>query len=277
MKIKKAIITAAGFGSRFLPFTKIFPKEMLPIIDKPIVHYIVQECSDAGLEEIIIVSAPDEVHIYEDYFFGQAEHIRSLLEKQGKLDRWTNVEKIFNLPKITVIPEDRSIPYGNGRPIISAKSLVENEEAFVVCWGDDLVLSDVSAVKQIVDFYEQNPADGILQVIDTTKEIVSKGGQVIIKEGTENEVKEVIEKAPIEEITSTLYSYGRYVCTPLVFNYLTPSSTGKDGEVWLADALDKVSSNHKMLAQVVDGEFYTTGDPESYLKAQNAFYERYRK
>ncbi len=277
MEIKKAIITAAGFGSRFLPITKTIPKEMLPIIDKPIIHYIVKECSEAGIEEVIIVAAPDEVKIFEDYFYGHGENIRLLMQLQGKMDRWEKVKQVFELPKVVVIPENRTIPYGNGRPILTAKEILKDEEAFVVCFGDDLVLSKTSAVKQIVDFAKEHPADGYLQVINVDKEFITKGGEVRIKEGTEFQVEKVIEKPNLEDVVSTLYSFGRYVVTPKIFDYLTPDSTGKDGEIWLADANARIAENHTLLANVVDGEFYTTGDPENYMKAQNAFYEKYRK
>lgn len=277
MSIRKAVITAAGFGSRFLPITKTIPKEMLPILNKPIIHYIVKECADAGIEEIIIVAAPDEVKIFEDYFYGHAENIRMLMQIQGKMDRWDKVKEVFGLPKVRVIPEDRTIPYGNGRPILSAKKLLENEDHFVVCFGDDLVLSDISAVKQVVEFFEKNKCDAAMQCTNVSKEQVTKGGQVIIKEGTQNQVEKVIEKSELKDVVSTLYSYGRFVLPNVLFDYLTPNSTGKDGEIWLADANAIVSKNHTMLVNVVEGEFYTTGDPESYLNAFNAFWKKFSK
>ncbi len=274
MKINKALITAAGFGSRFLPITKTIPKEMLPIIDKPIIHYIVKECADAGIEEVIIVAAPDEVKIFEDYFYGHAENIRMLMQLQGKMDRWQKVKQVFELPKITVIPENRTIAYGNGRPILTAKTILEHEEAFVVCFGDDLVLSEVSAVKQAVDFFKENKCEGVMQVVEMPKEHITKGGEVRIKKGTKNQVERVIEKPKLEEVESTLYSYGRFVLTNKIFKYLTPDLIGQNEEIWLQDANAELAKHHKMLVNVVDGEFYTTGDPENYLKAQNAFYNK---
>jgi len=267
MEIKKAIITAAGFGSRFLPITKTFPKEMLPIIDKPIIHYLVQECADAGIGEIIIVVSPSEVSTFEDYFYGRATNIRTLMIRQEKLERWNKVEKIFDFPTITILPQDERIPYGNGRPVLTAKELVINEDAFVVMYGDDMVISKVSAVKQIVDYFKKNSAEGLLAVQEMPKAELSKYGIIRVKEGTKNEMAGVIEKPDPEIAPSKYASYGRYILTPKIFDYLTPETTGKDGEVWLQDANNELAQNHKVLFKVIDGEWYTTGDPLRYLKA----------
>jgi len=270
-KIKRAIITAAGFGSRFLPITKTFPKEMLPIIDKPIIQYLVEECGEAGIEEVIIVAAPAEVTKFEDYFYGSATNIRTLMIRQGKLDRWEKVEKVFRLPKITIVPQDDRLPYGNGRPVLTAKDLVEGDEAFVVMWGDDLVLSNESAVKQIVDFYESDPCDGVLAVQEVPDSEIDRYGMVQIKEGTENQVELVIEKPEKDKAPSNMASYGRYVLTPKIFEYLKADATGLDNELWLQDANHKVSQQGRVLVKVVDGEWMTTGDPIRYMKAHLKF------
>ncbi|HQM15765.1 MAG TPA: sugar phosphate nucleotidyltransferase, partial [Candidatus Woesebacteria bacterium] len=237
--INKAVITAAGFGSRFLPITKTFPKEMLPIIDKPIIQYLVEECAEAEIKEVIIVASPSEVTKFEDYFYGRATAIRTLMIKQDKLDRWDKVEQVFQLPKITVVPQDESLPYGNGRPILSVKDLV-SDAPFVVMWGDDMVLSQVSAVKQLVEDFEHNPCDGILAVQEMPTNELDRYGIVKLKKGAQNQIETVIEKPPIDEAPSNLVSYGRYILTPKLFDYLKPDSIGLDGELWLQDANDKV-------------------------------------
>lgn len=270
-KIKKAIITAAGFGSRFLPITKTFPKEMLPIIDKPIIQYLVEECKDAGIEEVIIVTSPGEVTKFEDYFYGSATNIRTLMIRQNKLDRWEKVEQIFKLPKITIMPQDERLPYGNGRPVLSAKDLVEHDEAFVVMWGDDMVLSEVSAVKQIVDFYNENPCDGVLAVQEVPDSEVDRYGMVKLKEGTKDEVELVVEKPEKSQAPSNMASYGRYVLTSKVFEYLSAETIGLDDELWLQDANHQVAKHGKVLIKVVDGEWMTTGDPLRYMKTHVEF------
>jgi len=269
--IKKAIITAAGFGSRFLPITKTIPKEMLPVIDKPIIHWVVDECASAGIEEIIIVVAPDEVATFEKYFYGNAKNIKELMYRQGKIDRWKKVEELFNLPLITVIPEDRNIPYGNGRPVLTAKKHLENEEAFVVCFGDDMILGQESSVKQLIQAFENDSCDGLIAVEDVSDEVIVTGGAVKIKDGTKNVVDYIIEKPSLEEKPSNLFSYGRFVLTPKIFDYLTPGALGKDNEVWLQDANSKIAENHTLKFKVIDGKYYTTGDPDRYLKTQIAY------
>ncbi len=269
--IKKAVITAAGFGSRFLPITKTFPKEMLPIIDKPIIQYLVEECAEAGIEEVIIVVSPAEVTKFEDYFYGRATNIRTLMIRQDKLDRWDKVEKVFQLPKITIMPQDESLPYGNGRPILTVKDLVMGDSAFIVMFGDDLVLSKVSAVKQIVEDFEANPCDGLLAVQKVPDNEVSRYGMVKIKDKNKHTLETVIEKPSKKNAPSNLASYGRYILTPKIFEYLKESAVGLDGELWLQDANDKVAKNGKIRYKIVDGEWMTTGDPIRYMKAHLKF------
>lgn len=269
--IKKAIITAAGFGSRFLPITKTFPKEMLPIIDKPIIQYLVEECAEAGIEDIIIVAAPEEVTKFEDYFFGRATNIKALMYRQKKLDRWDRVKQVFSLPKITIMPQDDRLPYGNGRPILTAKDALKDESAFVVMWGDDLVLSKISAVKQIVDDFEKDPCDGILAVQEVPDNELNRYGMVKLKDGSKDLVETVIEKPKTEEAPSNMASYGRYVLTPKIFEYLKAGAIGLDNELWLQDANDQVAKHGRVRVKKVDGEWLTTGDPLRYMKAHIKF------
>lgn len=267
MKIRKAIITAAGFGSRFLPVTKSIPKEMLPILDKPIIHYLVEECKEAGIEEVIIVASPNEYEKFEGYFHEYPLAIKKLLKAQGKEERFDKVKEIFEFPRIIVIPQDESIPYGNGRPIISAKHLVEDEEAFVVMWGDDLVLSGESSIKQLIEYFNEHPCDGLLAVQEVSDEEISRYGAIKLKEGSNDEVETVIEKPERGQAPTNFASYGRYILTPRIFDYLTPELTGKDNEVWLQDANDLLSKNGVVRYKVIEGEWLTTGDPLRYTKA----------
>lgn len=266
-QVKKAIITAAGFGSRFLPITKTFPKEMLPIIDKPIIQYLVEECAEAGIEEVIIIASPGEVTKFEDYFYGSATNIRTLMIRQGKLDRWHKVEQIFKLPKITIMPQDERLPYGNGRPVLTAIDLVKNDEAFAVLYGDDLVLSEESAMRQLVQDYHRHPCDGILAVQEVPESEVEKYGIVKLKANSQDEVDRVVEKPSIKDAPSRLASYGRYILTPKIFEYLKSDAVGLDDELWLQDANDRLARAGKVRIKVVEGEWMTTGDPLRYMKA----------
>lgn len=274
--VKKAVITAAGFGSRFLPITKTFPKELLPIVDKPIIQYLVEECAQAQIEEVIIVASPTEVQKFEDYFYGRATSIRTLMIRQDKLDRWDKVEKVFQLPKITVVPQDEGLPYGNGRPFLTVKDLVA-DGPFVAMWGDDLVLSQISAVKQLVEDFEADPCDGLLAVQEVEGNEVTRYGMIKLKEGTDDQVETVIEKPTKEEAPSNMASYGRYILTPKVFKYLKPNSTGLDGEIWLQDANDKLAKKGVVRYKIVDGEWMTTGDPIRYMKAHIKFMKAHHK
>jgi UTP--glucose-1-phosphate uridylyltransferase len=254
-----------------LPITKTVPKELLPIVDKPIIQYLVEECSEAGIEEVIIVANPVEISKFEDYFYGRATSVRTLMIRQGKVDRWNKVEAIFKLPKITVVPQDDRLPYGNGSPILTVKDLVNGDPAFVVMWGDDLVLSQVSAVKQLVDFYEANPCDGVLAVQEVPDSEVNRYGIVKLKGGSKDEIETIIEKPEPGEAPSNLASYGRYILTPKIFDYLRADATGLDNELWLQDANDQLAKHGSIKVKAIDGEWMTTGDPLRYMKAQIKF------
>ena len=235
--IKKAIITDAGFASRYLPITKTIPKAMIPIGAKPVMQLCVEECVEAGIEEIIIVATPNtkSKEIYDDYFHSKADNVKILLDKQGKSDRFEAVEKVLNFPKITVIEQDADLPYGNGSPIVSAKQYVENEEAFVVLYSDDLILGE-GDVRTLIEDYEKTPeAKAVIAAQEMPEEVWHKYGMIALKEnGT---LSHIVEKPKTPDFApSKLTSYGRYLLTPEVFEYLVPSNTGLDGELWTVDA-----------------------------------------
>ena len=198
MSVKKAIITDAGFASRYLPITKTIPKAMIPMGAKPVMQLCVEECAEAGIEEIVIVATPNTMgrQIYDDYFHNSSENVKALLEKQGKMERFEPVEKVLNLPKITVIEQDASLPYGNGSPILSAKQFVENEEAFVVLYSDDLILGE-GDVKTLIETYEQNKnAKAVIAAQEMPEEVWNKYGMIALKEnGT---LSHIVEKPKLQ-------------------------------------------------------------------------------
>lgn len=266
--VKKAIITDAGFASRYLPITKTIPKAMIPIGAKPVMQLCVEECVEAGIEEIIIVATPNTKsrEIYEDYFHNPATNVKALLEKQGKAERFEPVQEVLDFPKITVIEQDSTLPYGNGSPIVSAKQYVEGEDAFVVLYSDDLILGK-SDVKTLIETYEQNPeARAVIAAQEMPESVWNKFGMIALKEnGT---LSHIVEKPKTPELSpSNLTSYGRYLLTPKVFDYLIPSNTGLDGELWTVDAITRLAEIGDVVVAKSSGKWITTGDPKNYFMA----------
>ena len=268
----KAIITDAGFASRYLPITKTIPKAMIPIGAKPVMQLCVEECAAAGIDEIIIVATPNtkSKEIYDDYFHNPAENVKSLLDKQGKQERFKPVEEVLNFPKITVIEQDPSLPYGNGSPIVSAKKFVENDEAFVVLYSDDLILGK-GDVKVLIDTYRDHlEAKAVIAAQEMPEEVWNRYGMIALKEnGT---LSHIVEKPKTPDLSpSNLTSYGRYLLTPEVFEYLVPSNTGLDGELWTVDAITKLAEHGDVLVAKSEGKWITTGDPKNYFLAHLEF------
>ena len=268
----KAIITDAGFASRYLPITKTIPKAMIPIGAKPVMQLCVEECAEAGIGEIIIVATPNtkSKEIYEDYFHNPAENVKALLDKQGKSDRFKSVEEVLDFPKITVIEQDANLPYGNGSPIVSAKEYVQDEEAFVVIYSDDLILGK-GDVKTLIETYQQNPeAKAVIAAQEMPKEVWNRYGMIALKDnGT---LSHIVEKPKTPDLSpSNLTSYGRYLLTPEVFEYLVPSNTGLDGELWTVDAITKLAEHGDVVVAKSEGKWITTGDPRNYFLAHLEF------
>lgn len=264
----KAIITDAGFASRFLPITKSIPKAMLPLGNRPIMQLVVEECATAGIQEIIIVATPEGKSIYEDYFNNNVNRIRKLLRSQGKLDRYEPVQDVLDLPKITVIEQDSSYPYGNGSPIASARKFICDDEAFVVVYSDDVVFGS-SDVKTLMKSYQQHPdAAGIIIAQEMPREVLNKYGIIQLADEQAMTLQNIVEKPKIEDAPSNLTSYGRYLLTPDVFQYLNPKETGLDGELWTVDAITKMAVDNNVYVEKTEGEWLTTGDPKNYFMAQ---------
>lgn len=267
-EVKKAIITDAGFASRYLPITKTIPKAMVPIGAKPVMQLCVEECAAAGIEEIIIVATPNtkSKEIYDDYFHNKADNVKLLLDKQGKSDRFKSVAEVLDFPKITVIEQDPNLPYGNGSPIVSAKEYVKDEDAFVVLYSDDLILGE-SDVKVLIENYKKAPeAKAVIAAQEMPEEVWHKYGMIALKDnGT---LSHIVEKPKTPDLApSNLTSYGRYLLTPEVFDYLVPSNTGLDGELWTVDAITKLAEHGDVIVAKSRGKWITTGDPKNYFLA----------
>ncbi len=267
-KVRRAVITAAGLGTRFLPATKNLPKEMLPIVDTPIIHYVVAECVEAGIEDIIIVIRPGNEAVMN--YFTRSKQLEKALAEAGKEKQLERYHQIVDKANFIFVHQKTGLPYGNGSPILTVKSLIQ-DEPFVVCWGDDLLLNPGGdgGVKQVVDlFMSHDDACGVMGTTEVTKEEMTRYGMVELVEGdSEGRIKRIVEKPKLEEITSNLAEFGRMVLTPEIFEYLVETNTGKDGELWLMDSIEKLLVNKPVYAKKIEGEFLTTGDPLRFLKA----------
>ncbi len=266
MKIKKAIIAVAGSGTRLLPATKSMPKEMLPIVDKPIIQLVVEELVEAGIEDIIFVTRWDKKPL-EDHF----DHSNALeddLRKNGKEELADKIGAVAEMANFIYVRQKG--PYGNGTPVLSAASLVD-DEPFVFVWGDDLVKSEVSFTKQMVEDYEKN-GKLMIGVQEVPKEVVNRYGIVKLKEGT-NEIEDIIEKPSVEEAPTRLADFGRMILDQKFIDILRETSLGKGNELWITDAIKKYVQNGGVFLakELKDGQWLTTGDPLNYLKATFAY------
>lgn len=261
-KIKKAIVAVAGSGTRFLPATKTMPKEMLPIVDKPIIQLVAEELVEAGIEDIILVTKWDKKPL-EDHF----DHNWALadeLKKAGKLKYLERIERISNMANFVYVRQKG--PYGNGAPVLSAASLVENQ-TFIYVWGDDLVRSKVSFTKQLIDSYQKH-GRLMIGVQKVPKEVVNRYGIVKLRNNT-MEIEDIVEKPSIDKAPSQLADFGRMILNQDIIDILRNTPLGKDNELWIVDALRSYVKNGGVLLakEVEDGEWFTTGDPLNYLKA----------
>lgn len=263
MKVRKAIIPAAGLGTRFLPATKAQPKEMLPIVDKPTIQYIIEEAVASGIEEILIITGRNKKCI-EDHFDKSIE-LEMELEKNHKEDLLELVRGISDMVDIHYIRQKE--PKGLGHAILCARAFVGNEP-FAVLLGDDVVDSEVPCLKQLMDCYKEYKTS-ILGVQTVAHEDVNKYGIVdgIHIEDRVYKVKKLIEKPSIDEAPSNVAILGRYIITPQIFEILQNTKPGKGGEIQLTDALQTLIENEAMYAYNFEGKRYDVGDKLGFLQA----------
>lgn len=265
MKIRKAIIPAAGLGIRFLPATKAQPKEMLPIIDKPTIQYIVEEAVASGIEELIIIIGRGKRSI-EDHFDKSYELEDTLLRK-NKHDILKEVQKISNLVNIVYVRQKE--PKGLGHAILCAKSVIGNEP-FAVLLGDDIVMSKTPCLKQIIDVYEYYNSS-VVAVQKVPEQDVSKYG-IINPKGSMIEsdlfhIHSLVEKPKKEEAPSRYAIMGRYILYPEIFDILETIPVGQGDELQLTDAINELNKHQSALAYNFEGRRYDIGDKIGFIKA----------
>ncbi len=265
-KIKKAVIPAAGLGTRFLPATKAQPKEMLPIVDKPAIQYIIEEAIQSGIEDILIITGRNKRAI-EDHF-DRAVELEVTLKAQGKYDLLGMVEE---LSEVTIHYVRQKEAKGLGHAVLCAKQFV-GQEPFAVLLGDDIVDSGVPALRQLMDVYEDYPGS-ILGVQEVPQEKVSSYGIVTPEEIKPNlwRAMDLVEKPPVKEAPSRLAVLGRYIIEPEIFNLLENTRPGSGGEIQLTDALRRLAMQKPVYAFNFEGRRYDIGDKQGYLEATVEF------
>lgn len=263
MRVRKAVIPAAGLGTRFLPATKASPKEMLPIVDKPVIQYVVEEAVAAGIESILIVTGRGKQAL-EDHFDVSYE-LERVLEARGKTEDLRTVRAIANLAEISYVRQREAL--GLGHAVLCARTWA-GKEPFAVFLGDDIVVSETPCMRQMLDVFEEKGAS-VLGVMEVPRPETSKYGIVAGNPGGERllEVSDVVEKPRPDEAPSTTAIVGRYVFTPAILEELLETGPGAGGEIQLTDAIRTLLRREKVFAYRFEGRRYDTGDRLGFLRA----------
>lgn len=262
--INQAVVAVAGSGTRFLPITKIVPKELLPVLNLPVIHWLLEELIQSGIKDIIIVTK-NEDSLIKQYFNKPNNSLKRQLRDKNKLKQLTSPDRISKSAKLTFIKQGERLPYGNGSPILAAKKLLK--EIFVYCFGDDLVLASPPATQQLSQaFQKEYNLSAAVAVQRVAKTEIDRYGIVKLQYQT-NYLSEIIEKPTLKEAPSNLAVFGRFILTKKIIPILENLPLGKDKELWLVDALHQLTKQGKVLAQPIKGEWLTTGDPLNFLKA----------
>jgi UTP--glucose-1-phosphate uridylyltransferase len=261
--IRKAVFPAAGLGTRFLPATKAQPKEMLPLVDKPIIQYGVEEAVAAGIDNIILVTGRGKNAI-EDHFDVSVE-LETFLEARGKKDLLEEIRKISNLINFSYVRQGE--PLGLGHAVLVTKALVGNE-SFAVILGDDVIDADPPAIKQLIDVF--NEVNGpVLAVEEVPRETVSSYGIIDAEEIRPGvyRIRDLVEKPPVDEAPSNLAIIGRYILTPDIFTSLEATAKDRTGEIQLTNGLRHLLASRPIYGCRINGVRHDTGNKLGFLKA----------
>lgn len=265
-KITKALIPAAGFGTRFLPQTKALPKEMLPIVDKPVIQYVVEEVVASGIENIIIVTGPTKRAI-EDHFDEPIEDLVQNLKRANKTEALEQIEDISEMANFIYIRQKG--PYGNGTPVLAGEAVIE-DEPFAIIWGDEFILANPPRLKQMIEVHEKYGGMVISGVKIEKKEDLKRYGIAELEpvEGNVFKIKKIVEKPDPENAPSDIATHGAYILPPEIFGALKKLAPKEGGEVWLVDAINMLKDEGVPLYAVVieNGKYYDTGNKLEYLK-----------
>lgn len=262
----KAIICAAGMGTRFLPQTKAMPKEMLPIIDRPVIQLIVEEAVAAGVTDIIIVTGSNKRSI-EDHF-DQDDYLDIELRTAGKESKADQLREIASMANFIYVRQ-KGLPKGNARPVMNAAHLIDRDEPFFVFFADDFFRSDVPRAVQLKEAY-QATGQSVISLIKVDRKDADKYGMVALgdQHGERTfQIAQLIEKPGEDKAPSSFASVGGYLLTPEILPLLADLKPGKGGELTLADAINDLAQQHKVVGQFIDGVWHDTGDQLKYIQA----------
>lgn len=262
----KAIICAAGLGTRFLPQTKAMPKEMLPIIDRPVIQLIVEEAVAAGVTEVIIVTGSTKRAI-EDHF-DRSDELEVELREKGKIEKADEIKAIAELANFIYIRQ-KGIPKGNARPVLNAQHLISNDEPFFVFFADDFFRSKVPRAVQLKQAYEKT-GKSIISLIEVDKKDADRYGMAAINEdigGGTFRLTKLIEKPGEANTPSTFASVGGYLLSPDILPIIAREEIDKNGEITLADSINELAQSDVVYGQFIEGIWHDTGDQLKYLKA----------
>lgn len=265
-KITKALIPAAGFGTRFLPQTKAMPKEMLPIVDKPVIQYVVEEVVASGIDNIIIVTGASKRAI-EDHFDTPDQDLVLNLQNGQKTKALEQIKKISEMANFIYIRQKG--PYGNGTPVLAGEGVIE-DEPFAVIWGDEFILSQPPRLKQMISVFEKYGGMVISGVKIEKKEDLKRYGIADLEpvEGNVYKIKQIVEKPDPDNAPSDIATHGAYILPPEIFAALKKLNPGQGGEIWLVDAINMLKEEGIPLYTVVieNGKYYDTGNKLEYMK-----------
>lgn len=265
-KPTKAIICAAGLGTRFLPQTKAMPKEMLPIIDRPVIQLIVEEAVSAGVTEIIIVTGSTKRAI-EDHF-DRSDELEAELREKGKHDKADQIKEVAELANFVYVRQ-KGTPKGNARPVLNAQHLIGDDEPFFVFFADDFFRSDVPRAQQLLDAHTAT-GKSVISLIEVDKKDADKYGMAAIKDeaaGGAYQLTQLVEKPGAEHTPSNLASVGGYLLTPDILPIIAQEKADKNGEITLADSINELAQQDEVYGRIIDGVWHDTGNQLKYIKA----------
>ena len=261
----KGVITIAGYGTRFLPASKAVPKEMFPIAGIPLIQHHVESLVAAGITEIIVVVREGGGVVQRH--FSPTPALEHHLEKSGKPQVLKDVRRISQMADIVFVRQPETLPYGNGAPALAALPWLTPGEPFYYMFGDDIIISDTPVPRQLLDAFNQFQPTAILAVQRVPDEETHLYGCVELKPGSEHEMARIVEKPAPGTAPSNWVQIGHFVFMPELFDVLQGSEVGKGGELWLADAIDRLAARSSVIAQPIDGLWMAAGDPLRQLKA----------